>query len=213
MVASTPRRAVRDERLQELERLLLRLALRDQRLAVARDRELAERAQRERPRPVGDVRTRRRQLAPADQRAHVVGLDAAARARAPAPGVSTPARQAQEAVVTRLAAFGEKRRAAVERAFACRRRSSRRVRAQRGARGTSKLRLSDPVRQRDRLVVERRAPRQARAGARGTARARTRKCGICIAGSPLSRPMVTASAAAAAASRTRPCSISTPASW
>ena len=52
--------AVRDQRLQELERLFLRLALRHERLAFAADHELAERAHRDRPRPVGDFRRRRR---------------------------------------------------------------------------------------------------------------------------------------------------------
>jgi hypothetical protein len=54
---------VRDQRLHELERLLLRLALRDDRLAVAPKLERAERADRKRPRPVGEVGRRRRQAA------------------------------------------------------------------------------------------------------------------------------------------------------
>ena len=44
--------------------------------------------------------------------------------------------------------------------------------------------LVRPRGERDRLVVERKRLAGSRAGARGTARWRTRKCGICIAGKP-----------------------------
>ena len=67
--------AVRDQRLQELQRLLLRLALRNQRLAVATNDEFAQRANRYRPRPLRRVGRRRRQLPFADQVAYEFALD------------------------------------------------------------------------------------------------------------------------------------------
>ena len=129
--------AERHQRLQHVERPFLRLALRHQRNAVADDDELAERAQRERPRPVGRRRRRRRQLPLANQRPREFGLDPDARGPARAAPPSDPGQLAQEAHVAALAAAAQQARAAAPRRRRCGRprvrHALRRTRAARGS--------------------------------------------------------------------------------